>query len=78
MGGGVAQLVEHWIATLPTRVRFSGAAGDFSPTQLSVQTLLQCLYILCAIVCIYICGQVKDPVVHVGVRWIMETLKHPA
>ena len=30
------------------------------------------------IACIYICAHVKDPVVHVGVRWIMETLKHPA
>ena len=26
----------------------------------------------------YICAHVKDPVVHVRVRWIMETLKHPA
>ena len=29
----------------------------------------------CAIACINIC---KDPVVHVGVWWIMETLTHPA
>ena len=28
------------------------------------------------ITCINICAQVKDPVVHVRVRWIMETLKH--
>ena len=32
----------------------------------------------CAIACIYICAHVKDPVVNVRVRWIMETLKHPA
>ena len=32
----------------------------------------------CAIACTYICAHVKDPVVHVKVRWIMETLKHPA
>ena len=32
----------------------------------------------CAIACINICAHVKDPVVHVGVRWLMETLKHPA
>ena len=32
----------------------------------------------CVIACIYICAHVKDPVVHVRVRWIMETLKHPA
>ena len=29
----------------------------------------------CAIACIYICAHVKDPVVHVRVRWIMEILK---
>ena len=27
---------------------------------------------------IYICAHVKDPVIHVKVRWIMETRKHPA
>ena len=32
----------------------------------------------CAIACINICVRVQDPVVHVRVRWIMETLKHPA
>ena len=32
----------------------------------------------CAIARIYICAHVKDAVVHVRVRWIMETLKHPA
>ena len=32
----------------------------------------------CAIACIYICAHVKDPVVHVRVRWIMGTLKYPA
>ena len=26
----------------------------------------------------FISAHVKDPVVHVGVQWIMETLKHPA
>ena len=30
----------------------------------------------CAIACIYICVHVKDPVVHVKVRLIMETPKH--
>ena len=33
---------------------------------------------MCATACINICAHVKDPVVHVRVRWIMETLKHPA
>ena len=32
----------------------------------------------CAVVYIYICAHVKDPVVLVRVRWTMETLKHPA
>ena len=38
-----------------------------------MQALLRCPYIPCA--CTYICAHVKDPVVHVRVRWIMETLK---
>ena len=33
---------------------------------------------LCAFACIYIFAHVKDPIVHVRVLWIMETLKHPA
>ena len=33
---------------------------------------------LCAIACMYICVHTKDPIVHVRVWWIMETLKHPA
>ena len=32
----------------------------------------------CRIACIYICAHVTDPKVHIRVRWIMETLKHPA
>ena len=32
---------------------------------------------LCAKACIYISAHIKDPVVHVIVRWIMETLKTP-
>ena len=32
----------------------------------------------CAIARINICAHVNDPVVHVRVRWIMKTLKHPA
>ena len=30
---------------------------------------------LCASTCIEICAHVKDPVVHIRVQWIMETLK---
>ena len=53
--------------------------GFFPPSQLSVQTLLHVsLHPPCAIACINICSHVKDRVVHVRVRWIMETLKHLA
>ena len=78
-GGAVTQLVEHWTGTPPTHVRFSSAARDFSP-RINFQCRLS--YGVrtppCAIACIYICAHVKDPVVHVRVRWIIETLKHPA
>ena len=33
---------------------------------------------LCAVACVYTCAHVKDPVVHVRVRRMVETLKHPA
>ena len=76
--GNVAQLVEHRTGTSPTQVRFPGAARDFSPR---VNFQCRLCYSVCtppsAIACIYICAHVKDPVVHVRVRWIMETLKHP-
>ena len=49
--------------------------GYFFKSHLSVQTLLRCPY---TPVCtgINICARVKDLVVHVRVRWILETLKH--
>ena len=49
--------------------------GFSSQSQLSVQTLLRCP---CTPVRIYICPHVRDPVVHVRVRCIMETLKTPS
>ena len=50
--------------------------GFFSQSQLSVQTLLRVsVHPPCAIGCINICAHVKDPVVHVRVRWIMENTK---
>ena len=52
--------------------------GFFSQSQLSVQTLLRVRTTACAIACINICAHVKDPVVPVRVRWIMETLKTPS
>ena len=39
LSGDVAQLVSAWTVTPLTQARFSGAARDFSPSQLSVQTL---------------------------------------
>ena len=73
-------MVEHWTVTPLTQVRFPGAARDFSPGRFSVQTLLRVSVHprVQLIVCIKICAHVKDPVVHVRVRWIMETLNHPA
>ena len=71
--------LEHRTGTSPTQVRFPGAARDFSP-----RVNFQCRLSYgvrtppCAIACIYIYAHVKDPVVHVRVRWIMETLNYPA
>ena len=78
-GGDVAQLVERRTGTPLAQVQFPGAARDFSP-----RVNFQCRLSygvrtpLCTIVCINIFAHVKDPVVHVRVRWIMETLKQPA
>ena len=79
MGGDVAQLAEYRTGTPPAQVRFPGTARNFSPRvnfpcrlSYGVRTPTS------AIACVYICAHVKDPVVHVRVRWIMETLKHPA
>ena len=74
-----AQLVEQLTGSLPTQVRFPGAARNFSPS-----LNFQCrLYNGVRtppgeVACIYICAHVKEPVVHVRLSWIMETLKHPA
>ena len=78
-GGDVAQLVEHRTGTPPTQVRFLGAARDFSPwVNFQCRLFYGVRPLPCAVACIYICAHVKDPVVHVRVRWIMEALKHPA
>ena len=76
--GDVAPLLEGQTGTPPTLVRFPGAAMDFSP-RLNFQCRLSlCVRTCpCAIACIYTCAHVKDPVVHVRVRGIMESLKHP-
>ena len=68
---------EHRTGAPLTQVRFPGAARDFSPR---VNFYCRLSYGVrtppCAIACINICVHVKDPVVHVRVRWSMETLKH--
>ena len=59
-GGDVAQLVEHRTGSLPTQVRFPGAARDFSP-----RVSFQCrpsrstvsVHPPCTIAPIYICAQ---------------------
>ena len=43
-GGDVVQLVEHQVNTPLRQVGFPRAVKDFSPSQLSVQTLFWCLY----------------------------------
>ena len=71
--------LSHDVRTPPTQVRFLRAARDFSP-RVNFQCRLSygvCTP-LCAIGCVYICAHVKYLVVHVRVRWIMETLTHPA
>ena len=72
-GGDVAQHVERQTGTPLTQVRFPGAARDFSPRvtlqrrlSYGVRTLRR------AVACINICVHVKDPVVHVRVRSIMD------
>ena len=72
--------VAHWWSIGPSRrcCRFDSPVrqGIFSQSQLSVQTLLRVsVRPRCAIACINICVHVKDPVFHVRVLWIMETLK---
>ena len=74
-GEDVAQLIERRTGTPLTQVRFPGAARVFffffSQSQLSVQTLTVSVQPPCAIVSV---STLKDPVVLIRVRWIMETL----
>ena len=78
-GGDVAQLVERRIGTPLRQVRFPGAARNFSPSaNFRCRLSFGVLTPMCAVAGINICAHVKDLVVHVKVRWILETLKHPA
>ena len=79
-GGDVAQLVERRTDTPLTQVRFPGAASFFllPESTFSADSLTCVRTPPSATTRINICAHVKDPVVHVRVRWIMETLKHTA
>ena len=76
-GGGITQLVERRTSILLTQVRFPGAARIFSSQRQLLVQAPRCIHTSpCAIACINICAHVKHPVVHVRVRWIMETLNY--
>ena len=77
--GDVAQLVERRTGTQLTGLNSRCGKGCFFP-RVSFQCRLSygVRTTPCANACINICAHVKDPVVHVGVWWIMEKLKHPA
>ena len=78
LGGDVAQLVrasDHHAAdkgSIPWCCK-----GFFFPGSIFSADSFTCVRTpLCAIACINIGVHVKDPVVHVRLRWIMETLTH--
>ena len=72
--GGCSSLVEHLTVKPLTQVRFPGATRVFSPrVNFHCRYCYACPYTPCAIACINICAHVKDPVVHVRIRWIMDT-----
>ena len=78
-GWGCSSLVEHRTVTLLTHVQFPGAARKFSPRVNFQCRLSNGVHTPpCAIACINICAHMTDPVVHVRVQWIVETLKQPA
>ena len=76
----VAEFIEDQTSTLIMQVQFPGAARDFSPG-VNFQCRLsqgECTSPWAIIARIYISAFIKDPIVHVGVQWIMEMLKLPA
>ena len=79
MGGEVAQLVERRTGTPLRQVRIPGGARDFFlPVNFQCRPSYGVHTPPCAAACINTCARIKDHVVHVRVRWIMETLKHYA
>ena len=75
----LAQLAERRTGMPPTQVRFPVVARTFSP---GVNFQCRLSYAVrtppCAITCINICAHVRDPVVHVRVRGIIERIKTPS
>ena len=62
-----------------TQIWFPCAARNFSPRVSFQCRLSYTVHTLpCALACICTCTHIKDPIVHVRVQWIMETLKHQA
>ena len=79
MGGDIAQFVEHWTGIPLTQIRLPAMAGDFLlESSLNADSLTSVSTPLCATTCLNLCAHMKDPVVHVRVWWIMETLKPTA
>ena len=64
----------------PTQTLRGGDVGSgfTSQSQLSHRLTFSVPTPPCAIACINICTQVKDPVVHVRIWWILATHKYPA
>ena len=76
VGGDVAQLVERPTGTPLRQVRFPVRQGIFLPESTFSADSYGLRTPPCAIACINISAHVKEPVVQVRVRWIMNTLKH--
>ena len=74
------EFVECRTGTSLRQVRLPGAAEHYFSPRVNFQCRLSYGVRIppCATACINIYAHVKDPVVHVRVRWIMETLTHPA
>ena len=79
MGMGM-QLSGQGIRLAHCRCRFETSVrqGIFPPVNFQCRLSYRVCTSPCAITCIHTCAHFKDPIVHVRVLWIMETLKHPA
>ena len=79
LGWGCSSLVEHRTTMLLTQVRFPSVARNFLTESTFSANCRTCVHtFLCAIAFTNICAHAKEPALLVRVRWIIETLKHPA